>query len=88
MKYRIVLSQSAIEDLRILDRNIAWRILNKLAFFSRQSNPLRFAKSIEDKRIGSYRFRIGDYIVIFDANFEASILSILRIKHRKDAYQL
>ena len=38
-----------------------------------------------DKKLGEYRFRIGDYRVIFDTVKESII--ILSIGHRKDIYQ-
>lgn len=66
------------------------RILKKIAFFASQKNPSRFAKKLKDFALGEYRFRIGDYRVLFDVDHKGNIfiLMILRIKHRKDIYEL
>jgi mRNA interferase RelE/StbE len=48
-------------------------------------DPLRYARKLIDPRIGTYRFRIGEYRAIFDID-EENIL-ILRIGHRKSIYR-
>lgn len=47
-------------------------------------------KNWKDIQYGQYRFRIGDYRATFDLNEEGeiTILYILSIKHRKNAYRL
>ena len=64
------------------------RIAHKLRFYLSGDNPLIHAKKLKDNRLGTYRFRIGNYRAIFDIDKKGniSILLILRIKHRKDAY--
>ena len=88
--YRLFYAQSARDDLKKLDRNIAKRILRKLDFFINQKNPIEFAKRLRNSSIGDYRFRVGDYRIIFDVDSKGmiKILMILRIKHRKDVYGL
>ena len=81
-------TKNAANDLRQLDRQTAKRILKKMDFFSKQKDPLHFAKKLKDSSLGEYRFRIGDYRVLFDINKNGSIkiLMILSIKHRREAY--
>lgn len=88
MPTQVVYSHHALEDLERLDKKIARRILGKINFFITQQNPLRFAKRLTDPRYGHYRFRIGDYRVLFDLdqNGTVHILLILAIKHRREAY--
>lgn len=38
-----------------------------------------------DPRLGTYRFRIGDYRIIFD--IEGEEIVILRIGHRREIYR-
>ena len=61
------------------------RILKKLKFFTFQENPLRFATKFKDPRFGEYRFRIGDYRVLFDVKNHTII--ILKVGHRRDIYK-
>lgn len=90
MEYRVIYTESAIRDLSCLQKKIAERIAHKITFFREQADPLRFAKKLVGSPIGSYRFRVGDYRVLFDMDRkgEISILMILRIAHRKDVYEL
>lgn len=88
MKYQILFVENAENDLAILDPKIAGRILEKLEWFIGTPNPLRFAERLTDSPYGEYRFRVGDYRILFDVNARGviTILVILRIKHRREAY--
>lgn len=84
----IIYTENAIKDLRILERDVAKRILKKINFYVLQENPLKFAKALKNHSLGHYRYRVGDYRVLFDVNHNGAItiLTILKIKHRKDIY--
>lgn len=71
-----------------MDKQVSKRILKKMDFFSKQKDPIKFAKKLKDFSLGEYRFRIGDYRVLFDINDSGSlqILMILSVKHRREAY--
>ncbi len=77
---------SAVKDLKKLSKSVSKQILLKLDFYINSNDPLKFAKPIKDKRLGEFRFRIGDYRVIFDVNKKRGII-ILAIGHRKDIYK-
>jgi mRNA interferase RelE/StbE len=80
-----VFTHSAFRQLKKLDKKIQKRIIKKLKFFASQKNPLQFAEPLRDRRFGQFRFRIGDYRVIFDVEKEKII--ILKVGHRKDIYR-
>ena len=88
MLFVITLTKQAIKDLESLDASVTKRIVAKLKMYSKADNPMQFAKSLSGSFQGLYRFRIGDYRVIFDRNDkgECTILLILQIDHRKDIY--
>lgn len=88
MKHKLKITHKAKKDLESLDKKSQIRIVTKLRFFITQDKPLEYAKKLKDPKFGTYRFRIGDYRVIFDKdkNGNIIILIILRIKHRKDIY--
>ena len=88
--HQVIYSAHAREDLLKIDRKISQRIIKKIQYFSQQKTPLSFAKKLTNPALGQYRFRIGDYRDIFDidSNGEIQILFILRIKHRKDVYNI
>lgn len=78
---------AAREDLDRLPTIIADRILDKMDWFALQDDPLHFAKPLQGTA-GRYRFRIGDYRVIFTMHQnEVIILVVLAVKHRGNAYK-
>lgn len=90
MKYSVQYTKKATRDLEKLPQKIAQRIAGKIRFFRQQPDPLHYAKKLTKAGLGQYRFRIGEYRAIFDVDSKGRIhiLMILRIKHRKDIYQL
>jgi mRNA interferase RelE/StbE len=83
--FGIVLKWSAARALDKLTTDIRSQILQKLAFYARQQNPLSFAERLRKPAVGSWRFRIGDYRVIFDVAKDKIV--ILKIGHRNDIYR-
>jgi len=77
--------KKAVEEIEMLPSQVRRRILEKLKFYSLQENPLRFADKLKDYRFGNYRFRIGDYRVLFDV--EDKKIIILKVGHRSDIYK-
>jgi len=87
--FRFEYTKNAVRDLRQLDPQVAKRILKKMDFFSKQEDILQFAKKLTNSSLGEYRFRIGDYRVLFDVDEDGSrikILMVLSIKHRREVY--
>jgi len=76
---------SALRDLKKLPKEKQKFIIKKLDFYTSQLNPLKFARKMVDRSFGEWRFRIGDYRVIFDVVDNKII--ILRLGHRKDIYK-
>lgn len=82
---KIQFKKLAVSQLKKLDANTRKRILQKLQWLSYQEAPLLFAKPLKDSEIGRYRFRIGDYRVIFD--LKNNIIFVLSLGHRRDIYR-
>ena len=76
---------SALKELRKLPTDIQNRLVEKLDRYTETENPLRFADSIKDFRFGEYRFRIGDYRILFDVS--GGHIVILKVGHRRDVYR-
>lgn len=75
----------ALKQLEKLPPKAQKRIIAKLDFYSSQKSPLRFAEPLVDKRLGFYRFRIGQYRLVFDVEGEEII--ILLVGHRRQIYR-
>ena len=85
MAYNVLFADEAIKDLNGLDKKVLDRIIKKIKWFVKQKNPLDFASRLKYEAIGQYRFRVGDYRIIFDCKEEKII--ILRIGHRSSIYK-
>jgi len=75
----------ALKQIQKLPKDIQVRIIKKLDFYCSQDNPMEFAEPLTQRELGNYRFRIGDYRVIFDCEKEGII--VLLIGHRRDIYR-
>ena len=82
--YRYKLSIHADRELKKLPITIQKQIITKLDYFVSTDQPLSFAHHLVNLDIGHYRFRIGNYRVIFD--IEADVILILSVGHRKEIY--
>lgn len=88
MRYQVLYTLKAKEDLVGIDKKEVVKILEKINFFVVGVNPLKYAKKLVNFGGGTYRFRIGNYRVIFDLDNRGniSILLVLKIGHRKEVY--
>ena len=83
MNYNLVYTRRAEKDIKKLDSSIKGRIGN--ALLKLQDNPLLYSEKLSDPALGTYKFRIGDYRVIFD--IEGTDVVILRVGHRREIYK-
>jgi mRNA interferase RelE/StbE len=83
MSYRLVYTQRASKDIQKLEPKVKSRIGKALLRF--EADPLGYAKSLANADLGNYRFRVGDYRIIFD--LVADKIVVLRVGHRRDIYK-
>ena len=83
MKFRVVYTHRAIKDIEKLDPATRHRI--DKAMMRYEEDPFAHAEKLIDARLGTYRFRIGSYRVIFD--LEESDVVVLKVGHRKEIYR-
>ena len=83
MKDDLVYTQRAVKDIQKLEAQIKARIGKTLLRY--KEAPLDFAERLTEPVIGNYRFRIGDYRVIFD--IEGQDIVVLRVGHRREIYK-
>jgi mRNA interferase RelE/StbE len=83
LKYRLVYTHRAIKDIRRLEPAVKKRIGKTLLRY--EEDPLKYAVRLTESKLGTYRFRIGDYRAIFD--LEGDEIVVLRVGHRRDIYK-
>ncbi len=72
----------ALDDLSELPERIEGQIMRKIDRLA--AGLVGDIKALENAAY-AYRLRSGDYRVLFD--FEAEVILIQRVKHRKEAYE-
>ncbi|MFZ2303725.1 MAG: type II toxin-antitoxin system RelE/ParE family toxin [Minisyncoccia bacterium] len=82
---KINYTHSAISDLSVLPEEIQKRIAKKMKFYSELDEPLKFAEHLTDFKDAEFRFRIGEYRILFDVAGKS--IFVLKIRHRKDIYK-
>jgi len=83
MAFEVNWHPKAVKFLEKLPKDVAIRIREKID--ETKENPRRYI----EKLVGSkdYRIRSGDYRVFVEVIYNPDTLSILAIRHRKDAYK-
>jgi mRNA interferase RelE/StbE len=81
--YRLVFTRRAARDLEALEPDARRRIGEALGRYRQE--PLRYARRMAHPSLGGYRFRVGDYRIIFD--IEGEEIVILRVGHRGHIYR-
>ena len=82
--YKIEFSNSIEKDFNKLDRTTSKRIWSKIDELA--NKPLSH-NSTKLTNTEFYRMRIGDYRVIYEIDETLKLVTILKVKHRKDVYK-
>lgn len=82
MGYTLVYTRRAVRDIEALDTMAKERLKQALERFIR--DPFAHALRLPPPNIGQYRFRVGDYRVVFDR--VGHEIGILRVGHRSEIY--
>ncbi|KKU02774.1 MAG: Addiction module toxin, RelE/StbE family [Candidatus Amesbacteria bacterium GW2011_GWA2_47_70] len=81
----LVFEEKAQKRLKKFSPEVSRKIIAKLGFFISAPSPLEFAERLINNDAGQYRFRIGDYRVIFDV--EEDTIVVLTLGHRREIYK-
>ena len=83
--YTVMWQADAVEDLHALPKHIAKRIKQKIDTHLSQ-NPLALGKRLSGEFAELYRYRIGDYRIIYELKQQDILIIIVKVGHRKDVY--
>lgn len=86
MTYTVKWDEDALEDLSSLGKAEAIRIVKKIESHL-VKDPLNLGKPLSGNLASLYRYRIGDYRVIYQIFKNELIVVVVRVGHRKDVYE-
>jgi len=85
--YRVKLSSYAQKFYSKADLTLAKKLSK--CFLNLQENPYASnnIKRLSGILKGSFRYRVGDYRVVYEVNESRKIIEVLTIRHRKEVYK-
>lgn len=86
MAYKVILLEQAIEDLSSLDKKIAQQILYKVGTYLVKS-PETIGKPLKGEFSGFFKYRVGNWRVIYYLEQEKNTLTVTKIHHRSTVYK-
>jgi len=81
--YTLVYTKRAASDIDKLDTLSRKRLGKRMVDL--QGDPAGKSRKLTNSKIGTYRYRIGDYRVVFDLAGKKVV--ILRVGHRMEIYR-
>jgi mRNA interferase RelE/StbE len=84
--YKVAYLDSVAEDLKKLDKSTVRKILNRIETYLACS-PKELGKPLKGDFQGYWRYRWGDYRVIYKISEREILILVLRISNRKDVYR-
>ena len=85
--WKILWHEKAVEELQLLDRVLAKQIIEKITTYLVQS-PSSFGKSLSGNYKHLYRYRHGDYRIVYNLDHMNHHINVLAIGHRKNIYSI
>lgn len=84
--YKVSYLDSIEEDLKKLDKVTAKKILARIETYLAQ-DPKELGKPLKGDFQGYWRYRWGDYRVVYKISEKEILIIVLRIANRKEVYK-
>ena len=84
--YKVFWLRKAEKDLDDIDKSTALKIFNKIENYL-SINPKELGKKLNAEYKGLYRYRYGDYRIVYELNDDQLIILIVKVGHRREVYK-
>jgi len=85
MRYRIEFSPAAERQFKKFPKEVQIRLKHRIDILAENPFPRGVKKLSAEENL--YRFRIGDYRIIYQVQGRALLILILKLGHRKNVYR-
>ena len=87
MAWKIEFDPAAIKELEKLDKPVEKRILKFLRDrVANLEDPRQIGGSLQGTRSGLWKYRVGDYRVIYSLEHDRLMVLVLQVGHRREVY--
>lgn len=84
---RVIIMPEAQKDLRRITRALQTRLVDKLEWISDNASLLTHQPLRGESWPGCFKYRIGDYRIIYQIEWPADELIVLKVGHRREIYK-
>ena len=84
--FQVLLMPEAQADIKDLDSTLQTRILDKLEWVGKNAKQLRHHALQGKEWMGCFKYRVGNYRIIYQIDRSAERLLVLKVGHRRDVY--
>lgn len=85
---KVEYSESALKQLKKLDGQFQRAIIQEMNEIATLDDPRQRGKALKANLSGLWRYRVGDYRVICDIQDAKILITVLRVGHRKNVYDI
>lgn len=85
MTYEIEFTKGANKQLKKLPSHLKERIDSKIEELAIEPRPAGVKKLVDEESL--YRIKVGDYRVIYQIFDTILLVSVIKVKHRRDVYK-
>ncbi len=85
--FEVVLTSAARDDIRQLERSVRERLIDKLHWMGQNAALLVHQPLKGDEWDGAYKYRLGDYRIIYRLDVGKRQLIVLKVGHRREVYK-
>ena len=85
--YRVTLTKKAAKFYKSAEPALAKRLARAFEVLEQSPRQHPNIKALKGELAGRYRYRVGDYRVIYRVQNDEEVVIVLLIKHRRDAYE-
>jgi mRNA interferase RelE/StbE len=86
LTYSIQWQEEAVNDLKTIDRQTQKKIIARVKDYL-SKDPASLGKPLQGIFKGLYRYRYGDYRIIYTIDRRSVLILILRVADRKEVYE-
>jgi mRNA interferase RelE/StbE len=86
LAYEVIWQEKVLKDLELIDKKDAGRIVERVKTYLVQ-NPVGLGTPLKGIFKGLFRYRLGNYRVIYATDMAEKKIIVLHVKPRKEAYR-